>query len=224
MVLDTRRGQAALFHARRARAGRLDPSRELFRTHRILAAGNPITDAEIPSKGRPTTFAFGLKRTDAGSTGVVFELGSATRGLAVALDGEDLVVAAGAAAVATGCDATCTAAFPAVDWFHRVVIAVDPNRGAINAWVDGQFAAAAVSTDGDFGGDWADTADGALGDVEGDVITRIPVALRVTLADAEVTPLEVFVGQLPRKFQAIGLGADGGDGSYSNTFDLDVGG
>ena len=48
---------------------------------------------------------------------------------------------------------------------------------------------------------WADTGDGAVGDVEGTVTTRVSVADRVELANAVIlSPVNVFHNQRPRQF------------------------
>lgn len=102
--LNSVKGQVLAFYKRRRRMALLDPASKLFRTHVFTTADDDIDTEAVfgddASRTQPVTFAFLLSRSGTGS-GVVFEFGSADRGVAVWIDGGDIGVAAGAGLAAS---------------------------------------------------------------------------------------------------------------------------
>lgn len=147
------------------RQGRHNPIDGLSGTH-SFAPDTAEIDPDVSFPGtrlRPITFAISVSRSDAASNGIVFELGSAARGLAVALDGPDLIVAVGEdAASDDGASVTIVDALPGLNQVYEIVVSVAPGLGALCVWVDGQLAGAALSVSGTFGGGWSDAGLGAV--------------------------------------------------------------
>lgn len=196
--------RAAILHAaRERRKGLQDPAYGLFGVH-VFAAGAAVTaSSSFPAavRDRPATFAVSVVRTDAASSGLVFELGSSSVGIAAALDGPDLIVAAGAAAASDdGVTLTLTDALPGLDQTYRIVVAVVPGSGRLAVWIDGRLVDFATSV-GEVLTGWTDADDGAVGATpEGTVLDRIAAPLQVAPSDFDlVSPLRVFVGQTPRQ-------------------------
>jgi hypothetical protein len=142
-----------------------------------------------------------MKITGASPNGLLFEFGDATRGLAAAIDGTDLIVGAGAAAASNdGVTVTASAALLENSTVNKIAVVVFPNTGTVNIWVNGDLVASDVSVSGDFGGAWAADALGAIATKNGDAIDRIAGPQAVALADAEiVTEVEVYNKQHPRQ-------------------------
>jgi hypothetical protein len=196
------REQAASFHSRERRRSHLDPSFELHGTHVFTSADNPIdTDVVFPGTLlEPITFALELVRTDPASNGLLFEFGSSSRGIAAAIDGDDLIVGAGSSVADDGVTITAVDALPREDLRHLVVVTAIPGTGLIAAWVDGQLVGRELAVAGNFNGGWSDDGDGAIEDVAGTVISRIPVGQAVALTDAEVTrSVRAYFKQRPRQ-------------------------
>lgn len=198
----TAQQQAALFHARERRRDRAARPLELFRTHRFtVAQGSIATGTVFPDRLQELTLSLTVRRASAGSNGILFEFGDSTRGFAAALDGDDLIVAAGDADASTdGATLTLADALPATSRDYRLSIVVIPGKGEALVWIDGEFAGRAVSTSGSFGaGGWSSSGAGAIGAVQGTVIDRIPLGQRVSLANASIIgEVSAFDGQRPR--------------------------
>jgi len=195
--------QARLHQARKNRRARNDPTSELFRTNKFTSASNPIdTDALFANRVLPISFAVELVRTDVGSTGIIFEFGSATRGIVAALDGDDLIFIAGAGTGTPneGVAGLAEDILPALNKKYRLAFTTIPGTGLILAWVNGKLVIKEQSGDSSFGtGGWGDDGDGAVGDKAGTVNNRIGVGLDVTLADASlIGSLNVFNKQIPK--------------------------
>lgn len=197
---------ASLYMQREYRKGRADPSYQLSGTHGFNQGSTGLDPALLfpTSRTSPITFRVDVKRSDDGSgtNGVVFEMGSATRGIALALDGSDIIFAAGGNAAATdGATATAAGALLGIGNSYSIVCSAHPGTGVVKLWVNGDMKARDVSTDGDMGAGWAATGDGAVGQIDGTITDRIPAGARVTLVDATIlTPVKVFARQLPRQF------------------------
>jgi hypothetical protein len=196
----TFKGQAAYYYSRRRRKGLYDPASQLFITHRYTTSDTNIATATVfpgTVRAAPVTFAFDLIRTGA-ANGIVFEFGSTTRGVAVWLNGNDLGVAAGTgtAAPTNGVTLNLTGALPATGARFRFVLAITPGNGRVELWRNGTLVAQGTASAGSFGGDWADTDNGAVGAVQGTVNDRVPAGQRVALANTTIVgPLEVYARQ-----------------------------
>lgn len=195
-------GQAHNFNARERRKSLYDPSFELHRTHQFAYNATGLdTDGIFPDRSKAITVAVTVKRTAASPTGIILELGSATTGLAIwfaVADGK-IYAAAGDAAAADGVTLEGTA--PPQDQIIRIVFSVIPESGKARLWLNGDLVAHGVSTNGDMPNGWADAGDGAVGAVDGTVTTRVPVADRVTLANAAIiSPVNAYNNQRPRQF------------------------
>lgn len=198
------RRPAGAYAARERRKSHYDPAYKLYRTHAI-AAGDPIdTATSFPgARTDEITFATTIKRSSVTSSGLVFEIGSEDLGVAVAVDGNELHIAAGEglAANANG-GATLLAgnAVLGVNTEYRLVVSVRPGDGMLAAWVNGRLIGAVQAADLSMVA-WSDTDDGsAAAAAEGTVLDRIPSALQIAPSGfALVAPLSVYRGQRPRQ-------------------------
>ncbi len=182
------------FHARERRKSLYDPSFELLRTHQFdYNETGIVTDDAFPDRTKPITFAVVTKVTDALPTGIIFEFGSATLGVALwyaVADGK-IYAAAGDAVAADGVTLEGTA--PPVGQGVRIVFSIIPGSGKARLWINGQLVASGEATGGEFPNGWADTGNGAVGAVEGSVTSRVSVADRIALANAVIlSPVNVF--------------------------------
>lgn len=190
---------SALYHHREARRGRHDPSGALYITARFDSGDNPIdTDAAFPDRGLPITVAMVVKRTAAGSNGLLFDFGGTTTGFAAYLDGADLGFAAGAAVGTDGGLITVSSALPATSQNFRLVFTVVPGFGVMRVWIDGLIKGALETASMSA---WAGTGDGAIGDAgAGGTTARVPAPQAVTLANAAVVgPARFYYSQRPRQ-------------------------
>lgn len=190
------------FHARERRKSLYDPSYELFRTHQFTPDATGLVTGDIfPDRTKAVTFAVTTKRTDTTPTGIILEFGNATTGLAIwfaVADGK-IYAAAGDAVADDGVTLEGTA--PPEDQIIRIVFSVMPSSGKARLWLSGQLVAADEAAGGEFPNGWSAPADGAIGAVDTTVTTRVPVADRVTLANASIiSPVNVFHDQRPRQF------------------------
>ena len=194
--------QAYNFHARERRKSLYDPAFELHRTHQFAYnASGILTGTIFPVRSRAITVAVTVKRSAASPTGIILEFGSATTGLAIwfaVADGK-IYAAAGDAAAADGI--TLAGLAPPQDQIIRIVFSVIPKSGKARLWLNGVLVASGTSSNADMPNGWSDGGNGAIGAVDGTVTTRVPVADRVTLANAVIlSPTDAFHNQRPRQF------------------------
>lgn len=310
---------SSLHRLRQRRRALMDPSSRLRRTHRFTVASTNVDTDDVfgstASRSQPVSFAFRLLRTGA-AAGLIFEFGSATRGVAAYVDGADLVVAAGAGTgsaddgvtlsitdavpLASAATATLTLASNPVDgatiiigaktytiqatltnvdgnvkrgasasdtldnliaainlgagsgttyaaamtthpevsaaagagdtvaitaliagdaansvalikpdagsWgaatlrggtpAHKFVVSINPGIGKVEVYRSGQLLGFASAVNGNFGGAWADTANGAIGNVQGASNNRVPGGSQIALADAQlIGSVDVYLHQ-----------------------------
>lgn len=82
----------------------------------------------------------------------------------------------------------------------RIVFSVIPASGKARLWMNGKLVAHGSAGDTLPNG-WSDGSDGEVGGVDTDVTTRVPVADRITLAQAVIlSPVTMFHNQRPRQF------------------------
>jgi hypothetical protein len=320
-TLNNVRSRVLDFYKRRKRKALLDPASKLFRTHVFTTADDDIDTEAVfgddDSRIQAVTFAFMLSRSGTGS-GLVYEFGSADRGVAVWIDGGDIGVAAGAGLAASmddGADFVVEDALPLagkavatltltanvsdgesvaiagkvytfqeeltdVDgnvligatasdsldnlldainlgagagvayadlmteneyvsaqagsgdtliaealnsgasgnllsvsetlasgyWNHptlrgalepiKFVVSIHPGRGLVELYKNGQLIGREIATNENFDGPWADTENGAVGDLSDTVIDRVPVGSREALANVSITgPVSVYLHQ-----------------------------
>ena len=200
------REQAVYFHSRERRKS-LAGTPELHRTHRIFGdtvmAVAPIAAALFPVRDTLITFKTAIRITAAAPTGLVFEFGSSSRGVAIWVDNNLLRVRAGSAATFDRARATFnnTVDFP-VGLEMEIVAAVRPGDGRVRLWGNGRELARDTSVNGNFGSpsDWAASSAGSFatavqGSTPADVDqTGAPTNFEV------IEPLSVYVGQIPRHF------------------------
>jgi hypothetical protein len=101
----------------------------------------------------------------------------------------------------TGYDGvTCIGPAPPQGQIVRIVFSVIPSSGKGRLWINGKLEAHDDALAA-FPSGWADTGDGAVGEVDGTVITRVAVGDRITLTGAAViSPVNVYQNQRPRQF------------------------
>lgn len=181
---------------RRRRRERRDPSEGLFASHRWIE-GDTLDPAAFGNRTQPVAFRLDFVR-DAGSNGILFELGGATVGLAawITADG-DLGFGAGDGTGDGGASVVVEDAI-GEGRVYRCLFACRPATGEVQIWIDGQLAGSEVAADGAFTGSWAGTGTGLIADVSGTATSRVPVGQRVTLADASIaSPLYGYANQFP---------------------------
>ncbi len=199
--------QSILFHARdrrRSLAGVVD----LFRTHQFsgsssIAVSSIGTAAVFPDRSGLVTFATKVRVTGAVPLGLVFEFGSTNRGCGVGFLNTLLAFSVGGATVfATAAIFNNVTAFP-IGQEIDIVCACNPGNGKARLWLDGEIAARSQAAVNTFGGDWADTGDGSFAAVgAGTVHANLAAANQAPSSFEVIEPLSVFVGAVPRHFNA----------------------
>lgn len=179
-----------------------DPVYGLSRTHRYpVGTTDIVTGTAFPVRTKPVSFAITINITDTIPAGVVFELGSATTGVAVWIASADrkLYAAFGDASAADG--VTLTGPVCVDGQKLRIVVACIPESGKARMWVNGKLVAWGTASGGEFPNGWADTGAGAMGEVNTSITTRVAVGDRITLANADiVAPLSIYQNQRPKQF------------------------
>ena len=201
------REQAVYFHSRERRKS-LAGIPELHRTHRIfggteMAIANIATAVVFPVRNTLITFKTAIRITAADPTGLVFELGSSSRAIAVWVDNNLLRARAGSAATFDSARATFnnTVDLP-IGLEMEIIVAVRPGDGRIRLWGNGTELDRDTSVNGDFGtpSNWAAGSAGSFaaavqGTTTADVSqTGAPTNFEV------IEPLSVYMGQVPRHF------------------------
>lgn len=180
------------------RRSQRDPSHKLFRTHQFLEADNPGSTDALPDKDIPITFSIFIERSDAGSDGVLFNVGDGTRAATLAHDGATLYFAVGSTGGAAAM-ITATSAIPALDERYFIAAAILPATGQLSLWVNGKLYGNIQTTNKNFGGDWCSSS-AAIEVGEGTAVNGlIPVAADGALSDAVAGPLNIFDGQRPQQ-------------------------
>ena len=186
------------------RRSQADPAYGLSAQHRF-ADGDTITAAtNFGTPGYlllPVTFRVDVEVTTlATATGVLFEIGDATTGVALVLDGGDLICAAGGQGN-DGADGTATSLFGADGHRRSLVFSILPGTGQVQVHADGALVIDETAVAGVFTS-WAANADGEVGDVDTAITARVAAPLRVALANAAVVgEIVVYPSQLPRTFR-----------------------
>jgi len=196
-----RAGQALAFHARQRSKSIRTGTSALFRTHTFAEGDNPIdTDVSFPARVGDLTVAFELSLDDFVPTGVLFELGSSTTGLALYVTNLGALGFVVGDAGDDGVSLVVAGAFGALQ-NYKVVAAVRPGSGEARLWIDGRLRARGTAVNGALPNGWADTDDGAVADIAGTVSSRVPGPQAVTLSDVSIVgPVSVFLNQVPRHF------------------------
>lgn len=199
--------QATLYHSRERRAGFVDPSKDLFRTHAYTVQDSPFDDDAAfteADRDAPITVEAWVRRTATGARGIVVEVGDATTGMAIWIPdgGTDISACAGDAGD-DGVTVTAADVLAADTQLAKVVFAVIPGTGQARLWVNGRLHAAGAAVNGALPNGWAAGEDGGIGEVATTCSDRIPVGDQITLTNAAVVaPVSFFRGQRPRQFTA----------------------
>lgn len=190
----TEQEQVVYFYARGRRMSLADISKGLFRTRFIPLTPANLATAGFPSKNILYTVMAEITIDGAAAAGVIFEIGSTTHGAGITMDSGVLYMFAGSNGNA-GVDITFT---PAVGRRLWVALAMDPGNGRIGMYIDGRLQERKISVDTNFTtGEWADTGDGAVGQVNGTHNDRVPSVN--TLSNVSmVSQVSFFSGQVPR--------------------------
>lgn len=188
-------------NAYRRRLSHLDPASGLFRTHRFAYNQAAIDVAnQFPDRSQAISVATVIRITNATPAGVILEMGSATTGLALWIAAADrkLYAAAGDALADDG----FTIAGPVCQNAQHlhITFAVVPGAGKGRLWVNGELVGFALSTNKPLPNGWSDAGVGAVGQVNTDITTRVPVGDRIALAGASiVAPVSAYHNQAPRE-------------------------
>lgn len=189
-------------HAIDRRRRRADPAYKLGATHILGLSGTGFATGDLfPARGAPITFATDLQRTGSPS-GVVFAFGGVASGVALVVDGDDLLFVAGSDDD-EGVEVLAEGVLPAGSPPLRVVAAVVPASGEARLWAGPGLARRAVASEGSLpGGLWGGTGTGSIGVVGDGVPNRVPIGLRGNLAGAAiVSPVTAYAGVVPRFFR-----------------------
>jgi hypothetical protein len=184
------------------RKSRYDPVYGLCRTHSYPVGTTEIdTGLAFPVRSGVISVRCEVKITSAAPVGIVFELGSATTGLAIWIASADrkLMAAVGDAVADDG--VTLTGPVCQGGQKLRIVLAVIPSNGKARLWVNGKLVASGEAVSGTLPNGWSDTGVGMVGDVKTSVTTRVALADRIALSGADISaPVDLFVNQRPLQF------------------------
>lgn len=182
-----------------------DPVFGLGRTHMFpVGTTNIATGTVFPVRTKIVTISCLVKITNATPAGVVFELGSVTTGLAIWIAAADrkLMAAVGDAAANTG--VTLTGPVCKSGQILRISLSCVPSIGKVRLWVNGKLVAYGTATTFPLPNGWSDTGEGAVGDIDTDVTTRVAVGDRIALTGAAVAgPVNAYFNQRPRQFYEV---------------------
>ena len=136
--------------------------------------------------------------------GLIFELGSSTRGCAAWVGDQTIGFTAGSGVVANDrAEAVWSfgAELPPSREF-QLIFAVKTGAGRIRIFDGGLRIADQAAVNGDFNGDWSDGADGSFASaLVGTITPGVPAVSQIAPSGFEVIePLTVFNGQHPREF------------------------
>lgn len=137
--------------------------------------------------------------------GLIFELGSSTRGCAAWVGDQTIGLTAGDGVVA-GDRATAIWSFGAElppGREFQLIFAVKTGQGRVRIFDGGNRIADTIAANGDFGpGDYSDGADGSFASaLVGTITPGVPAASQIAPSGFEViAPLFVFNNQVPRMF------------------------
>lgn len=181
-----------------------------FLTHNIHGSAGigvtPLdTDALFPDRSVPIMFQTRIRIQAGTSQGLIFELGSSTRGAAAWVEPNGIGLVAGDGVVANDRASAVwdLGAALATDREFLLTFAIIPGAGKVRLWNYGIRQANGVAVSNDFGpGDWADTEDGSFASaVVGTVMADVPVGSRIAPSNfVVIEPLRVYVGQIPRNY------------------------
>lgn len=200
--------QAVYYHSRERVRSLRNVVAKLHRTHRIeLGTSGIDTGAIFPLRTRPITFRTIVDVTGL-AAGVVFEFGNATAGVKMSLNLGNIGFAAGSGAGDDGVGVTAAVggrfAVSSGSVRSELVAAVNPGTQKVRVWIDGEEAVRGESPDPWPSGEWGTDDDGSVGAAASGTGSNNR-AQSTTVAPSNfalVAPLEVFVGQLPRGFEA----------------------
>lgn len=200
--------EAALFHAREKRRGRLDPFFNLQRTHLFGVTESDIdTDGVFGARNRPITFRTAIRITGAAASGLVFEFGDDTAGAKLGVDSGTFYLAAGNAdeLQTDGVDGSVVnARLDENGALLRLTVAIDPGDGKVRLWVDDNIVLRLNGGEAFASGVWTSTNNGSIGAAHAGAASTqrfAPPTINGAPSDFDmVAPFEVAVGQLPRQF------------------------
>lgn len=197
--------QAAYSYARGRTRSFRDPTKGLFRTHRFGVAEASITTADVfPSRTTPVTFCTEIAVAGL-PTGVVFEFGTGPVGTILAVNDGNLEFAAGSSGAGNGIS-SLTIAVPGLNVSgsaHHIVVAVNPGSGKGRIWVDGIMRGRIENIPpAQFASGWSSLGPGSVGSaVAGSANLDVPTNTAPNNFIL-IKPFEVFMGQVPRQFNA----------------------
>lgn len=149
----------------------------------------------------PITFRTAVRITGAAPAGLVFELGSSTRGCALAVLGNFIAFVAGGLTTERGFALFNNGGVLPLGLELDLVAAIRPGDGMVRLWGNGIELARNTATDGNFGGGWTDTGLGSFATVKNG--TLHPGVIAGDQAPFEfdvIEPLSVYNGQVPQHF------------------------
>jgi hypothetical protein len=128
--------------------------------------------------------------------GLIFELGSSTRGCAAWVGDQTIGLTAGGVGNASATATWDLGAELPVGREFQLSFVVIPHQGSVTIRDGGATLARTVSVDGDFGGAWADVENGSFASaLVSSIAPGVPVASQIAPSGFEViAPLRAFVG------------------------------
>jgi hypothetical protein len=191
--------QAVYSHARARVRSLRDITRGLFRSLVLPLDHGNFVAAQLGARTQPITVVLELEISDTSPSGVVWEIGSSAQGAGLSFDAGVLRVGAGNATGTTGV-ATSLSGLSDGQRF-QVAVAINPGTRRIGVYIDGHLEAFADGALAFPSGEYSDSGAGRVNGVNGTVTPRLVAATALTDV-AIVSPVSIYVGQLPRGFQA----------------------
>ena len=202
-ALDTEQEQALAFaHRARSRSFR-DPTKEIFRTHRLgIEEASVDTGAFFPDRARPITFATAIEITGATPSGFIFEFGSSTTGFSLGIASPtqigfnvgDVVGSGGDGALAT------VPGLNAPGNVIHLVAAIHPGLGKAQLFVDGDILIRLNSDP--MPNAWSSAAAGSIGSAPNGTANERSGPLGAAPTDFQLVKiLDAYQGNIPRHFE-----------------------
>ncbi len=192
--------QTALFHSRERRKS-LAGIPDLFWTHNYAIPTATLPAASFPVRDTLITFWTVIRITGATPTGLIFEIGNSTTGIAAWIDDNEVSFRAGDAGAADRGLATFdnTVSLPNTLELD-LVFAVRPGDGRVRIWGNGTEIARGTASGGQLPNGWGASSDGAFAAA---ATGTIPADVTQSGAPSNfdvIQSLSVFVGQVPQHF------------------------
>lgn len=190
---------ATYFHSRERVRSLRDVTKGLFRNLSLPLDSGTFLTTQFGDRSRPIVVTQEIEVTGGSPSGVIWEIGSVTQGAGLSFNGGTLTAGAGDGVGNGG--VTATLAGITNGERVQVAVAINPGTQRIGIYVNGHLESFADGVSAFTNGEYADSSDGQVNGVNGTATPRL--VSTATLSDVSiVSPVSVYIGQLPRGFQA----------------------